>query len=416
MGTLTIAKSADNVMHGSHPAGDFSPVWAQLIDDFSAGHFILNPGHADPDKQPLMRPHHLHSQCTVTLDPVDVVHSADANSLNVAHAAFTSPLAGDVNMGRLWVNTNERMINQIEYYQHQYTKRARDDNDEGTSDGWIFNYYDRMRFWVKVSPSVEFPPLASSQQLDIGTYTRAGWGDDGDQEDGGWHYYHKFCFGYTGEWHQVIVDMAPQAVRSKKYYGPPGIGSGTFNSPAENGNWSGLNWESLTQNVNYFDRLTSFYIDYGRRENDDTNQPHYMKIGQMEFYKEPYDEASPEVIASLNGVYVPGSNRLYVAWKGNLIESPMDTTDHQVVYSFSNIHVNGWGSGTSIGYSNGSTADITNGGYRDMRIDRTDITMGANDIIYVAIRKKGTTPFRQIAIPLTQAGRDAVVLEKRNHV
>jgi len=403
MGILTIKASIDGVMHGSAPTGDHSPIWSQTVENFDAGHYVMNPQISAPDPQRwLAASRDMHSTSTQALD-ADTVKSTGVNSLKASCDSFVENIKSDAHIGRIWFNANDRSeATDIEYFQHQYTQYARDGSTEGTDSHWLNNYYNRIRLWVKVSTNIEFPAYPSWQQMDIGTYVRATWGDYSQQEEGGWHYYFLYNFGSTEQWHQIIIDGAPQVIREAGAH--PDISPIMSGTTAVGGEFLGDDWES---GVNYFDQLTSFYISYGMRDSDDHDVESWIKLDEIEFYKEPYDEIEPEKVSSLNGVYDPSVNRLYVAWVGNRLITPEDTSVHEAVYSFNNIHENGWSSGISLG----TMPDVA---HKDKRVDRTDIDMGSNDIIYIAARPVGETLFRQISIPLTQTGYDLVVDEKRD--
>lgn len=398
---MLITRSSDSVMHGRSPAGDHTPVWSQVLEDFTSGLYEMNPERSTDNYRYLIS---AKSDTPLSggyqeLD-TDTVRTGGVNSLAIVHPDHTYGGSNDVNIGRLWVRPKD-YSEDVYYHIRQQGKHAR---DAGNEEDWLPNYYNRVRFWLKIPEGINLPPYPGYASVDVGTYTRATWGrtfGTQAQEEGGWHYYHKFNAGYTGQWHQFIMDTHVQAIRDGHPDVSP-IGSGTVIEGSTD--YTGTDWEI---GVNYFDQMTGFYIDYGSKLLDDSTLvfPLRLLIDEIEFYRESNDEIEDQKVTSLNGVYNPSDNNLYVAWRGNQFNS--DSTTHESVYSFSDIHTNGWGSAISLGTH-------PDAAHRDMRVDTTSIDMTGQDVIYVAVRPVGETKFKQISIPLTQTGRDIVVVEKRS--
>ena len=419
MGTINITASIDGVMHGSAPAGNHSPVWSEIIEDFSDGRYIINTGEAGED-QYIVRSDPLPFPGSASLS-TDTPKSTAGASLKTEVTGLT-PGSNDANVLRYWMLPNEGPTGGNYNYLHQYTKAARDRGTEGTSTGRLANYYDHIRLWVKFPATFLSGAAGAGFSFDIGTFTRASYETPDSQEAGGWHYYHSGHAGYIGPdvWHQIIITDTVNNVRSGHPDRLP-IGTGTLNSGATD--WFNDPWEQV--GTNYFDMLTSLYVDTGERAGIEGSIEvgDFVLLAELEFYKERYDETviDPWVL-NLSGAYNAPDNRLFVSWSNNIIyiqRSPYSTdpayakyrdNDFEAVYSFSNLHVNGWSSGTSLG-------TIAPVGAVDCRIDTTGITMGSNNVIFVAIRPLGgvtnhSNQFKQIAIPLTAAGYDTVLGEK----
>lgn len=405
-------------MHGASPAGDHTPIWAQTIEDFDAGMYELTPGWGDSRKYIMAGNFWDKPQPVAESLSSDTVKSTGTNSFSLDVTSNVRD-GSDPAIGRAWLNpTNQDTA--VTYFMHQQSQAARTRGDAGTSNGWIKNYYDRLRFWIKLPVEFGETSYPSYQNLDIGAYVRATWAPDTEQEEGGWHYYHKLNVAQTGQWQQVILDGQVQTIRQAgPHQDVTPLGSGTVTKaawdiqeasadPIADTAFDGNNWEA---GVNYFDQLTGLYIDSGLYVEDDGANIAYpisVLIDEMEFYKEPYEECAPELVCSMTCGYNPVGNRLHAQWRSNPFDGSRFT--HEAVYSFSDIHANGWASGTSIALE-GSGAWASN---NDYRLEATGITMGANDVVYVAIRPVGTTLFRQLSVPITQAGYDLVVNEKRD--
>lgn len=289
---------------------------------------------------------------------------------------------------------------------------------------WQRNRYNRMRFWIKVPKGYPEPFAAfNGAQFtnNVGTYVRSSWADwTGQAEDGGWHFYHMFYVPHTEEWHQVIVDMHPTATRS---------GAALWDGQFANGNgdlWATCctpvvpdgraNWTAYPTNqqngthgepaYNYFDALTRFYVAGNVAQGDGPALPSALfplvfRMDQFEFYYDP-NPANVTDVYSLNGVYRPRDNYLYVGWNRNKFKDVTWnswTMAYDVRYSFTDIFKSGWNAATPA--PNGTGVKPPAGlGFNMMRYETTQINVGQHDTLYVAIKPQDTSSFNQIAIPL----------------
>jgi hypothetical protein len=246
-----------------------------------------------------------------------------------------------------------------------------------SSASWRFNTYNRLRFWVKV-PRGTLRAEPGRTNFDVGTYLRRSNGSRNSAEDGGSHWYHDFNIPYTGQWHQVIVDTHPDHERGA-------------NGGSEQGNQEHATGEN---GFNYFDALTRFYFSGGGGLAAGSYPAHFYFDG-FELYRETHPE-NVEQIYSLNGVYVPSSNEIYVGWQRNKNEN---NVNHEVRYAFRSIHETGWASATPA--PNGIVSPPGWQGYNGMEYSTRSINMSGQKVVYIAIKPQNSSRFREIAMPLS---------------
>jgi hypothetical protein len=240
---------------------------------------------------------------------------------------------------------------------------------------WATNRVNRLRFWIKLPNGVDTWGGGNSS-LQFGSYYRCS-GCSG-AEDGGGHFYHMFNLGSTGEWHQVIVDTHPNHSRGDDGNREPGD---RLHPTGESG-------------FTYFDLMTRFYLDFPSRSWPLGSN---FMIDGFEFYEETRPENVNQVF-SLNGVYVPSSNKISVGWQRRKDEMGA----HEVRYSFSDVFSVGWNAATPA--PGGTVSPLGDGGYNGMAWSTTGISTSGRNVIYVAIKPQNSSSFRQIAIPLSGGG------------
>lgn len=240
---------------------------------------------------------------------------------------------------------------------------------------WVLNKYNRMRFWVKVAPGT-IKERVRQHNIEIGTYIRASNGDRSDAESGGEHYYHSYNIGYTGEWHQIIVDTHPQHARGA-------------NGGIEHGN---LEYPTNEPGYNYFDLLTRFYY---QGTSGLTSYPGANYFDGFEFYYDPNPE-NIDQIYGLNGVYVPSSNTITVGWSRDKDENSIS---HEVRYSYTDIHDSGWSNAIAAPGVNNIDPPGT-GGYNGMEYSTNEIDVSGHNFVYIGIKPENSNLFRQIKIPV----------------
>ena len=270
----------------------------------------------------------------------------------------------------------------LQFYPHTNGSwsNLRDHIDSGT---WEFNKFNRMRFWILVPPGTD-QKAPEHKNFDIGTYVRRSNGDAGSAEIGGGHYYHHYNLKYTGQWHQIIMDMHPDHRRGDS----GAVDQGVRSHPTGESNY------------NYFDALTRLYFD-GRGALNSYPATYYLD--GFEIYHDPNPE-NVEQVYSLSGVYVPGNNELVVNWRRHKDD---DRLKHEVRYAFSDIHTNGWDSATPA--PGGVIHPPNEWDYNGMAYNTTGIDMGDNSEIYIAIKPQNSDLFRQIIIPLDGGTPSAIV-------
>lgn len=248
------------------------------------------------------------------------------------------------------------------------------------SASWTLNTFNRMRFWVKIPSSMSKSP-AGQCNVQLGTYLRKSNGDPQSQNDGGMHAYHLYNFKYTGAWEQVIFDSHPTYI-----IGAEGNGNTEFgNQPYPTGE-SGFN---------YFDALTRFYFD---GQGGLSSYPADFLFDGFELYNDPNPE-NLDQIYSLHGVYVLGTNEIFVGWNRNKDEN---TVNHEVRYAFQDIFSIGWNTATPA--PNGIVTPPDFQGYNGMEWSTTSINVSSQAVIYIAIKPQNSSRFRQIAISLSSSG------------
>jgi len=230
---------------------------------------------------------------------------------------------------------------------------------------------NRMRFWIKLPPGLS--ASGGDHNFELGTYVRCS--SCSGAETGGGHFYHFYNFASTGEWEQVIVDTHPDHERGA---------SGNSELPDQ------LH-PSGEQNYTYFDLMTRFYLDFPY---EDFRYPADFYMDGFELYVEPNPE-NVDQVRSLHAVYVPDTNEIRVGWTRKKNE---DNVRHEVRYSFSDIHANGWNSATSA--PNGVVSPPSSGGYNGMIYRTTGIDVSGRSQVYIAIKPQNSNLFRQIVVPV----------------
>jgi hypothetical protein len=245
---------------------------------------------------------------------------------------------------------------------------------------WTFDTYNRLRFWVKVPRGMQKAGPGRAN-LDVGTYLRRSNGSRTNAEDGGSHWYHEFNIPYTGQWHQVIVDTHPDHQR--------GANGGTEHGDQE--------YVTGERGYNYFDALTRFYIS-GRGGLAAGSYPARFYFDGFELYRETGAENIAQIY-SLNGVYVPSTNEIYVGWQRDKNDNAVK---HEVRYAFQSIHDIGWASATPAPDNIVSPPGWQ--GYNGMEYSTKKLNVSGRKVVYIAIKPQNSNRFRQIAIPLSGTG------------
>jgi hypothetical protein len=115
----------------------------------------------------------------------------------------------------------------------------------------------------------------------------------------------------------------------------------------------------------------------------------------MDFYRETYAENDDQVYTICSS-YTTATNRLFLAWNRPKDEN---STQHEVRYAFSDIHVLGWNN--AIPAPNGVITPLGYQGNNGMHYDTTAINMAGQSTIYLAIKPQNSSVFSQVAFPLS---------------
>ena len=328
-----------------------------LFESFEGSNPIVNPAGTSDDKKYLWNqyPHDLQPSTDgwVNFTNSDVVDGERSLSLSAE-------------AGQMYVQFYTHDGSEWDFF-HEVM------NDKYGID-WQKDKYNRIEFYVFVDKNIKTVDLGS-KNFSIGTYVRRINGLRTNAEDGGHHFYHRYRIPYTGYWHKIVWDMHPHHDRGA---------SGDL----EHGNQAYPTEES---GHNYFDALTRFYVAADIATG--YTGPSEWKLDGFRVYKEPYEE-NEEQVYSVSGVYVANQDKLIVTWNRNKDENDID---HEVRYSFSNIHELGWNNATSTG-----GAFDTKGyrGYNNVHWEKTGIDMSGHSDIYVAIKPVNSDLFKQIKIPV----------------
>jgi len=243
---------------------------------------------------------------------------------------------------------------------------------------WKFNTYNRMVLWIKMPNYPQPYEKDGGNGIELGTYVKRITNEDPySQETGGTHFYHQLNIPSLGAWTQVVIGMYPD--HSRGIQGDPG----PQNYPTVAGG-------DPANTYNYFDTLTSFYID--NPYDNPTSYPADYFVDNIQFTTVPYVENDKQV-KSLTSTYVAADNRIVVTWNAGWAG---DST-HEVRYAFSDIHKNGWASATPA--PNG-LVPLNASGYFGRYYDSTALPLAGHDLIYIAIKPQNSSLFTQIAIPL----------------
>jgi len=269
----------------------------------------------------------------------------------------------------------------VQYYPYDESKYEwfyikEQENKNNPSKVWKNDTYNRIRLWVKAPPTLQKEDVKRFN-AHFGTYVRGLTGSRSNAESGGGdHFYHYYNIGYSGEWHQVIVDFHPNHRRG-----------------ASGGQEQGVReYPTGEEGFNYFDLMTRFYFTF---KNNLTAYPGSFYIDNVELYRDPNPENIDQIYA-LHGVYVNSSNTITVGWSRDKTENDVR---HQVRYAFSDVHDSGWDSAL-VAPGNSTISPPGWEGYNGMEYSTSAIDVGNNAFIYIAIKPENSNLFRQIRIPL----------------
>lgn len=287
---------------------------------------------------------------------------------------------------------------------YEYFKPLVSDSENGNlydfvqpQSAWHPDRFTQLCFGIRVP--VGFPTTLQGwggwQNVNLGVYVRnSAYDNSGNQEAGGFHFYHFFYIPYTGAWHRVCADYHPTSTRNGT--GLPGGGYSDGNTELWGGGrgpWT--RYPTAETGRNYFDRMTTFYVaaDQG---------PQYPAAFYLDEFllSEIHPQANIDQVFNLNGVYRQSDNYVYVGWnrrkdQGSLL--------FDVRYAFSDIYQLGWTNATPAPGGTG-LASPDSGPYNLMAYQTTAIPMGANPQVYVAVRPVGgAAAFNQIVIPVSSS-------------
>lgn len=231
-----------------------------------------------------------------------------------------------------------------------------------------------------------------TENMNVGTYvkqiTNA---DPTSDEAGGNHYYHYLNVAPTGTWTHVILNMHPSHMRG----GSGNTDWGVLNHPTAlgftNADGTANGGDDPANTYNYFDTLTRWYI---QQDWATSPSPVTIQLKDVKFYNEPNQEDDAQIY-NIAATYVASSNRVVVTWDRNKNE---DTVNHDVRYSFQDIHQIGWNAATPA--PGGIITPPGSGGYNGMVYDTTTLPLAGQTVVYIAIKPENSNLFTEVAVPL----------------
>ena len=273
------------------------------------------------------------------------------------------------------------------------------------SGTWQMGRINRLKFWLKLSPSV-VPSGHGYHNFEVGTFLRE-IGDPTTLSESPWagnslgvppvqpglgsHWYHMYdLYPMHGTWLQVIVDTHPNHIRQD-------------NGNAERGDI--LHPSTQTPANTYFDLMVRFYLDFWNAQTYlctapngalpcSTSPDFYMD--DFSFYEETRNEDTDHIY-SVWGAYDTTDNEIRVGWCRNKDDN---ATHHQVRYAFSDIAQLGWANATAAPGGDINPANFGDTGNNNLEWHSTAINVTGHNMIYIAIKQAGSeTRFRQIAVP-----------------
>lgn len=279
-------------------------------------------------------------------------------------------------------------------------------NSRTALDAWIYDYYNRLRSWVRVNTNYVAPGTDTQgfESFNIGTYIRSSdndWAALNEVGPGANHWYNFYRLTGTGTWWQVVIDSHPTATRAGGYPGPGGSpGWDTISDLWEPQNYGlyGTEYPTFEAGQNHMDRLSNLYWAFSSNFSPGATGNH--DIDAIEFYRDPYDVIGNR-LANIKNVHTTASNYrasdnlLSLSWNRWMGD---DVTPHDVRIAFSDIYELGWDNATPLMTVNPT---LGSGPFNVMWLENNTINMGANDFIYIAIKPQGDALFNQIVHPVT---------------
>ena len=148
---------------------------------------------------------------------------------------------------------------------------------------------------------------------------------------------------------------------------------------------------------NYFDSLTRWYWNAPYLKPSSYPASFYWDTVQF-WVDRNVDEDVPH-IASLEASYDPLANRLHVGF----VRNSADDTTFTARYAFSDI----WQLGFANAALMGSVGPDGLGDYVVKKIESTNLNIAGHGVVYIAVKRQGSTGFREIAIPVGSSGPSA---------
>jgi hypothetical protein len=241
---------------------------------------------------------------------------------------------------------------------------------------WKFDTYNRVRLWIKAPTNAPPHRTNGSQNADVGTFVKSvAKADANSDETGGGHYYHLINLPALGEWTQVVLNAHPDHARGNSGSVDPGF----------------LPHPTKEDKYNYFDTLTRFYISYPNEA--PKSYPADFLLDEIEFFREPRPENNAG-ISAVTATYRPSDNRLVLTWN----RGKGDPGKHEVRYAFADIHKSGWKAAKEA--PNGIVTPPGEVGYNNMVYDTTELPVGTERYLFVAIKPQASEQFTQIVVPI----------------
>lgn len=334
------------------------------LDDFEHGLRISSPGNSGELRKLWQRYNDGGGGSVASIVTTDYVDGTHSLALPASHSGQ------DVNQSYFYTNTDSLSgwTNGWKYI-YRFVQNWTLASPSGYT--WTQNYYNKLRFWVKV-PAGYTRATDGSHNFEIGTFLASPEGS-GDPDTNNQHYYHEIDLGADNAWIMVIWDMVADHQR-----GVETITEHNLSQP-----YSGKNM---------WDVMDAFYLDW----------PYVSVAGTtvlwdgFEFYHDPNADNILQV-HSLNASYNASTHRFQLGWNRKASEGSIT---HQVRYAFSDIYTIGFNAAT-VAPGTSTVTPPGSGNYHGMHYTTTAIDVTGHSFICFAIKPSNATAFSQICIPTT---------------
>lgn len=241
---------------------------------------------------------------------------------------------------------------------------------------------NRLRFWVFMPEVQPFSEMNGGTNFHVGTYCRRTGASTVGNESDNWHFYHYLNLGYSGNWHQVILDTHPTHQRSA-------AGASDVGDKA-----------TLQPDGNYIDHMTYFYLSTVWQA---ISTPATFLFDKFELFEDTNADADTVNVYNITGVkFNSVANRIRVGWSRRRDDN---AAVFNVRYAYTSFQRNGgFGHGVAAPAGSGLTGFGNPYGENTCIYQTEAIDLTGRDVLYIAVQRQGQSGYREICIPLNDAG------------